>query len=77
MKMQQTQLFYHFTISCAFVYIRFHEYSVAWDNETLPILIGFGQKPWPVVFGGVEGVSMVNEEDFEVDGIIFEDMVCD
>ena len=28
-------------------------------------------------FGGVEGVSMVNEEDLEVDEIIFEDMVCD
>ena len=37
----------------------------------------FGQKPRPVVFGRVEGVSMVNEEDLEVDEIIFEDMVCD
>ena len=37
----------------------------------------FEQKPRPVVFGGVEGVTMVNEEDLELDGIIFEDMVCD
>ena len=35
----------------------------------------FGQKSHPVIFGGVEGVSMANEEDLEVDGIIFEDMV--
>ena len=35
----------------------------------------FGQKPRPVVFGGIEWVSMANEEDLEVDGIIFEDMV--
>lgn len=42
-----------------------------------PYELVFGQKPRPVVFGGVEGVSMVNEEDLEEDGIIFEDMVCD
>ena len=40
-----------------------------------PYELVFGQKPRPVVFGGVEGVSMANEEDLEVDGIIFEDMV--
>ena len=37
----------------------------------------FEQKPHPVVFGGVEGVTMVNEEYLEVDGIVIEDMVCD
>ena len=35
----------------------------------------FDKKPHPVVFGGIEEVSMDNEEDLEVDGIIFEDMV--
>ena len=45
--------------------------------QTVTYELVFGQKPHPVVFGGVEGVSMVNEEDLEVDGIIFEDMVCD
>ena len=42
-----------------------------------PYELVFGQKARPVVFGGVEGVSMVNEKDLEVDGIIFEYMVCD
>ena len=41
-----------------------------------PYELVFGQKPLPIVFGGVEGVSMVNE-DLEVHGITFEDMVCD
>ena len=40
-----------------------------------PYELVFGQKPRRVVFGGVEGVSMANEEDLEVDRIIFEDMV--
>ena len=47
-------------------------------HETMghcPYELVFGQKPCPIVFGGVERVSMVNEEDLEVDGIIFEDMV--
>ena len=34
--------------------------------------LDFGQKPHPVVFGGVKGVSMANEENLEVDGTIFE-----
>ena len=42
-----------------------------------PYELVFGQKPHPVVFGGAEGVSVANEEDLEVDGIIFEDMVSD
>ena len=42
-----------------------------------PYELVFEQKPRPIVFGAVEGVTMVNEEDLEVDGIIFEDMVCD
>ena len=44
-------------------------------HETMghcPYKLVFGQKPCPVVFGGV---SMVNEKDLEVDGIIFEDIV--
>ena len=40
-----------------------------------PCELVFGQKPRPVVFGGVEGVSMANEDNLEVDGIIFEDKV--
>ena len=36
-----------------------------------------GKNLVPIVFGGVERVSIVNEEDLEVDGIIFEDMVHD
>ena len=40
-----------------------------------PYELIFGQKPRPVVFGGVEGISMADEEELEVDGIIFEDMV--
>ena len=39
-----------------------------------PYELVFGQKPRPVVFGGV-GISMANKEDLEVDGIIFENMV--
>ena len=42
-----------------------------------PYELVFGQKPCPVVFGGVEGISMVNEEDLEVYRISFEDMVFD
>ena len=42
-----------------------------------PYELVFGHKPRPVVFGWVEVASMVNEEDLEVDGIIFKDMVYD
>jgi len=35
----------------------------------------FGQKPHLVVFGRVEEIPMADEEELEVDGNIFEDMV--
>ena len=40
-------------------------------TEHSPYELVFGQKPHPVVFDGVEGSSMADEEELEVDGIIF------
>ena len=33
----------------------------------------FGQKPHAMVFPGGDGTSVTNEEDLELDGIVFED----
>ena len=37
-----------------------------------PYELNFEQKPHSIVFSGVKGVSMANEENLEVDGTIFE-----